>query len=138
MATVNGLTANVETALAVLFVNDQTSAWREEQRLTRGAAACRVRVVESEIVNVGSNLQVEVAACETEVFYRAAGGSPAQSQAAADVIQLFLSQVADPTFWTTLASVRETPVPEISFEQELERVGEVYRFTVRAECALEG
>tara|TARA_R110000751_G_scaffold5290_1_gene24338 strand:+ start:1105 stop:1527 length:423 start_codon:yes stop_codon:yes gene_type:complete len=139
MATVGDLTTQLEAALGALstpFVV-LTSGTLEQIRIARSDYAAAVRVASSERLDTGSNQSVTLVSIEVDLMHRAAGSSPAQMGTAEDAHALLLVLVADASFWSGLAAVRSSPLPDISLDGDLTRVGEVLSYTVRAECALE-
>ena len=138
MATVADLTAQLGTALGTLspaFVV-LTSGSLDSQRVERSQYRAAVRVNGSETAQLGSNLSIQIAAIELDLLHRAAGSTATQIAAAEAALALILPSVANETFWTGLAAVRSSPV-EVEVESDLERVGEVVRYTILARCALE-
>ena len=138
MATVADLTAQLGTALGTLspaFVV-LTSGSLDSQRVERSQYRAAVRVNGSETAQIGSNLSIQIAAVELDLLHRAAGSTATQIAAAEAALALILSSVANETFWMGLAAVRSSPV-EVEVKSDLERVGEVVRYTILARCALE-
>jgi hypothetical protein len=139
MATATDLVDQAEAALALLSpsVVALTAGTLAGQRITRSSYAAAVRVASNEQTAIGSNLTVDLVSVDVDVLHRAAGSTPAQIAAAEAALALLVVEIARPTFWTALAAARNSPLPDVDVSGELERVGEVLRYTVRASCALE-
>ena len=138
MATVADLTAQLGTALGTLspaFVV-LTSGSLDSQRVEHSQYRAAVRMNGAETTQLGSNLSIEIVAIECDLLHRAAGSTATQIAAAEDALALILPSVANETFWMGLAAVRSSPV-EVEVKSDLERVGEVVRYTILARCALE-
>ena len=139
MATIADLQSDLETALGALStaMPARAAGTADALRIDRSAYASAIRVTSAETVAAGSNLTISLATIEVDLLHRAAGSTPAELGAAEDALALLLPSVAAVSFWANLASVRSSPQPEVDVESDLERIGEVVRYTVRASCALE-
>lgn len=140
MADVSDLTAQVTAALGALSTPFSVAAAGTLQtgRVVRGAYSAALRVSSASTVVQGSNLSVDLVELEVDLAHRAAGSSAAQLAAGEAALALLLPLVARESFWADLAAVRVSPVPQISIEGDLQRIGETVFYTVRAGCALEG
>ena len=112
MATVADLKSQLETALGALSTAFPVldSGTLDSQRVERSSYRAMIRISGVETATAGSNLTITIATVD---------------------------DVAADSFWTALAAVRSSPV-DVAVESDLERVGEVLRYTIRADCALEG
>jgi hypothetical protein len=139
MATVADLKTQLETALAALStaVPVLDSGTLDSQRVERSSYRAMIRIAGVETATAGSNLTVTIATVELDLLHRAAGSTPTDLESAEDALALLVDDVAADSFWTALAAVRSSPV-DVAVESDLERVGEVLRYTIRADCALEG
>lgn len=138
MATVADLKTQLEAALLALspaFVA-LASGTLEQQRVQRSEYRAAVRVTASETATAGSNLTISIATVEVDLIHRAAGSTPAELAAAEDALALVVGQVAADSLWRGLAAVRPSPL-EVVVERDVERIGEIIRYTVRGETALE-
>jgi hypothetical protein len=95
-----------------------------------------IRTTETEQLPLGSNFLVRTAQVEIRFGRRL---QPLQTyQALADQVTADLQNATRLDLWTVLASVRQSPVPEIEVTEEMQKVGQVVFFAVRARVALEG
>jgi len=133
------LKTDLEAALVALSPSFVilTSGTLDSQRVERSTYRAAIRISGVEAASVGSNLTVTIATVEVDLLHRAAGSTPAQLETAEDALSAIVGSVGADSFWTGLDEVRSSPI-EVSIEGQLDRVGEVVRYTVRAECALEG
>jgi hypothetical protein len=107
---------------------DRPAAWTTQRAY--------VRITDTEQLQVGSNLLVRTAQVEIRFGRRLA---PLQTyQALADQATADLQNATRLDLWTAMASTRQSPVPEVEVTEELEKVGQVIFFAVRARVALEG
>lgn len=137
MATIANLRSDLSTWLSGLGYPVSAGGHRLEQYLAPGASRSVIRTVSGERVEVGSNLQINIATLDIEFSIRAATSSVADIETAMIVIDALLDDVADPASYYALASVRSTPVLELSFSDEISIEGDVSYLTVRIEIALE-
>lgn len=133
MATLADLLAQTKTWATGLGY-DTSREWADREQPFAGGRAF-VRIVSASQVVTGSNQTVALAEVEV-TFARRLG--PTQSYAdLLAAIQPTMAFATLPLQWSGLAAVRTSPVPEIEFERELEKVGQVLVFAVRAQVALE-
>ena len=139
MATVADLKSQLETALGALSTAFPVldSGTLDSQRVERSSYRAMIRISGVETATAGSNLTITIATVELDLLHRAAGSTPTDLEGAEDALALLVDDVAADSFWTALAAVRSSPV-DVAVESDLERVGEVLRYTIRADCALEG
>lgn len=136
MATIADFALDARVALSGIFLTPQVSGFREEQLVAVGATVSRFRVVEVEVATAGSNLSLTLARAETEIIVRS-NSVLTTDRGNEESIATLCETVADPAFWTGLASVRSSPSPEIEIPDAVERIGNCYRVTVSAQVALE-
>lgn len=133
MATIADLVADVKAwASGLGFATDRE--WADREAPFTGARAW-VRVVSTSEVPVGSNLTVSIAEVEV-TFARRLGAAESYATALA-AIHAAMSAATIVESWSDMASVRMTPAPELEPERELEKVGQVLVFAIRANVALE-
>jgi hypothetical protein len=137
MATLADLFGNIDSLMSSAGYSDAGSGRRLETRLPRLGFYYHARLAEASVVDVGSNLAVTVATVDIQVSRRAAGSTLAQIDALENLVRSAMGVFGSASWWQQMASVRETPTPDVSFESEPELIGEVLTFTVRCELALE-
>lgn len=133
MATVADLVADVK-AFATSLGFDSTPDWADRpQPLTTSRAL--VRVVSTSEVALGSNSTVRLVEVELTLALRMTSLAARSVWIAA--MHLAMVSSTDVDAWANLASVRASPLPELETERELEQVGQVLVFAIRAQLALE-
>lgn len=139
MATVADLKSQIGTALGALSTAFPVldSGTLDSQRVQREEYRAMIRINGVETTTIGSNLTVTIATTEVDLLHRAADATPGDLESAEDALALLVDDVAAEAFWSGLAAVRSSPI-DVTVESDLERVGEVVRYTIRADCALEG
>ena len=137
MATAANLRDDATTALEAAGYTVQIASARTSQRVTRGSKVARISIPAGEIVPYGSNQTVTIQTVDLELIYRGTSTRLSTMETNQETAELLISPVADPEWWSALASVRGTPIPEVNVESELELVGEVFTATIRAQVALE-
>lgn len=133
MATIADLVANVKTwAFGLGYATDRE--WADREQPFTGSRAW-VRVVSASQVLTGSNQTVQLAEVEV-TFARRLGAAESYATALAAIHATMASAtvVGD---WAAMAAVRASPLPELEPERELEKVGQVLAFSIRAQVALE-
>lgn len=135
MATLANLEDQVDAALAAAGWTT-TLGWAEKPvRVESGAHRAWTQVRRSELVITGSNQSVRTAEVVTTFARRSLAPATDITEAA---ILGDLSAYTDPRWWSALAAVRESPIPEVEVEREPERVGQVLVMALRVRVALEG
>lgn len=115
---------------------DSTRIWPDRPKPITGSTRGFSRVVSTSQVSIGSNNVVRVV--ELEVTF-ARKRAPLESYATIlDAMHVALDQATRVSEWINLAAVRQSPLPEIEIERDLEKVGAVLVFSIRAQVALEG
>jgi hypothetical protein len=137
MSTLADLETDVETALAADGLTIMPSYLRTESHAVRSTSYVGVGVASSSRIVASSNVTRQIADVILVLVHRAAGPSLAQAGAAETVIRDQISDYTDLDFWIALASVAQSPLPEISVESESEQVGEVITAQLRAQVVLE-
>lgn len=133
MATVADLIANVKTwATGLGYATDRE--WADREAPFTGARAW-VRLVSTSEVTAGSNLTVQLA--EVEVTFARRLGAAETYATALGLIHATMAAATIVNSWSAMAAVRMTPAPELEPERELEKVGQVLVFAIRANVALE-
>lgn len=134
MATLDDVVDQVAAWLTSLGV-DSTVIWPERPTPISGTSRGWVRVVATSEVAAGSNLTRRLAELEVTIARKV---GPAESYATAlDWIHVRLDQATRVSEWIALAAVRQSPLPELEIERDVEKVGAVIVFSVRAQVALE-
>jgi len=134
MSTLTNLENDVKGLCAALGYSSADS-WADRDQHFVGARSF-VRVEWSEQVTQGSNLTLRLAEVAVVWARRLAVGETYQTLHQALQVDLAAATVVDT--WVALASVRQSPLPEIEAENRIEKIGQVLTFTTRSRVALEG
>lgn len=135
MASIDDLTDQAAAMLTGLGF-DTTVIWPEREKPISGSSRAHVRVVSTSQVARGSNEVVRVV--ELEVTCARKRVSTEDYATVLDWLMVRLDQVTRINDWSNLAAVRQSPLPEIEIERDVEKVGQVLVFSVRVNVALEG
>lgn len=133
MATVADLVANVK-ALAAGLGFDSVPDWADREQPIASTRAL-VRIASTSEVALGSNSTVRLVEVELTLALRMAAPTSTATWLAA--MHATMVSSTDVDAWANLAAVRASPLPEVETERELEKVGQVLVFAVRAQVALE-
>lgn len=135
MATLEQLELEVAGALLSEASTLTLVSWSEPAPgAATGSKTARVKIAQTDEAVVGSNLRVRTAEVVIEVWER--GTNIWALETIETSINTLLSSIVSVAFWEGIASVRNTPTPELEVESEPERIGEVLTFQVRARVAL--
>ena len=133
MATVADLVSQVKAFAAGLGF-DSAPDWADRPQPVTGTRAL-VRVVSTSEVAPGSNSTVRLV--ELELTFALRMSAPTTYATWLGVMHAVMVSSTDVDSWANLAAVRASPLPEVDTERELEKVGQVLVFAVRAQVALE-
>ena len=133
MATVADLVSQVK-AFATSLGFTSTPDWADRPQPVTGTVGL-VRIVSTSEVALGSNSTVRLVEVELTLALRMA--SPTSYATHLATMHAAMVNSTDVDSWANLAAVRASPLPEVDTERELEKVGQVLVFAVRANLALE-
>ncbi len=133
MATVADLVAHVKS-FATSLGFDSSPDWAERPQPISTTRAL-VRVVSTSEVALGSNSTLRIVEIELTLALRLVAPTAYSTHLATMHTAMVASTDVDS--WANLASVRASPLPEVETERELEKVGQVLAFAIRAQVALE-
>lgn len=134
MATLVDLENDVKGLVAAIGFTAAQS-WADRDISLTGPRAW-IRVAWSEELQLGSNGTLRLAEVEVIFARRLAVGQSYQALEQAALADMVAATTINT--WISLASVRQSPLPEVESEDELAKVGQVVSFSIRARVALEG
>ena len=135
MTTLNQLSDGFELQLIDVGGCLIYTSWSEPPPAATGSKMCRVHIASTEEVFAGSNSSIRTAEVLVEVWKRAS--NIASMEAMETDINTALDQLIATAFWQAIPEVRNSPLPEVEVDTEVERIGEVLRFILRVRVALE-
>lgn len=135
MATIDDLADQVAAWLTSLGF-DSTRLWADRPTPISGQTRGFARVTSSSEVQLGSNGSLRIV--ELEVTFARKRGTIESYATVLDGMHIALANATKVSEWVNLAAVRQSPLPEIEIERDLEKVGAVLVFSIRAQVALEG